>query len=81
MVITFENALDKDSLSGDLFDDEGIFQARVEVPKYDDWYSLIGPRGIGKALAEGNYFYTIEADAAEEVFSVKRYKMIWGKAD
>jgi hypothetical protein len=81
LVITFESELDRSSLSGELFDDQGVFQARVEVPKYDDWFSLIGTREIGKAMVEGDSFYTIEADAAEEIFSVKRYKMIWGTAD
>jgi len=81
LVITFENGLDENSLSGDLFDSQGIFQAHVKVPKYCDWFSLIGPRGIGRALAEGDHFYTIEADAPEEIFSVKRYKVIWGRAD
>jgi hypothetical protein len=81
LVITFENELDKSSMSGDLFDDQGVFQARVEVPKYDDWFSLIGPRGISKAVVAGDSFYTVEADAAEEIFSVKRYKMMWRRAD
>jgi hypothetical protein len=39
------------------------------------------PRGIGKAVVEGDSFYTIAADANEEIFSVKRYKMMWRRAD
>lgn len=76
LVITFENDIDEEFLSGDLFDEKGIFLARVEVPKYYRWFELIGPGG-SNALVKNNYFYTIEADQSEENFWVKRYKIIW----
>lgn len=50
-----------------------IYVARVEVPKYYRWFELIGS-GRSNALIWNNYFYTIEADEAEENFYVKRYK-------
>ena len=76
LVITFEDDFDKRTLAGDLFDENGIFQARVEVPKYYRWFDLMGP-GNSNALVKGNHFYTIEADETEENFYVKRYKIIW----
>jgi hypothetical protein len=30
-----------------------------------------------RALVRGDYFYTIEADADEENFRVKCYKIVW----
>ncbi|UCC40578.1 MAG: hypothetical protein JSV96_03790 [Candidatus Aminicenantes bacterium] len=76
MVITFENEYDKRTLAGDLFDEKGIFQARVEVPKYYRWFDLMGP-GESNAVVKKKHFYTIEADEAEENFYVKRYIMTW----
>lgn len=76
LVITFKNDFDKRTLAGDLFDEDGIFQARVEVPKYYRWFDLMGP-GNSNALVKGNHFYTIEADETEENFYIRRYKMVW----
>lgn len=76
LVITFENDFDKLTLAGDLFDEKGIFQCRIEVPKYYRWFELVGP-GTSNAFAKGDSFYTIETDSIEENFYVKRYKVIW----
>jgi len=78
LVITHENDYDKNTLAGDLYDEKGIFQNRVEVPKYYEWYMYTSFYGIKKkALYKKNHLYTIETDESEENLYVKRYKMIW----
>ena len=61
-------------LIGDVFDGEGIYRARVHVPKYDRWNFLLAP-SKGKAVYKNGYFYSIESDETEEKFWVKRYKV------
>jgi len=75
LVVTFESGEDDDYLMGDLFDDAGIYKAQVKVPKYYRWNYLIQPYKIG-AVLKNNCFYTIETDENEELFWVKRYKII-----
>lgn len=78
LVITHENDYDEKTLAGNLFDDNGIFQNRVDVPKYYLWNIDISTSIIKKnALYKKNHFYTIESDKNEENFYVKRYKVIW----
>lgn len=78
LVVTHENGYDKETLVADLFDEKGIFQTRVEVPKYYQWNIDISTSIMKKkAVYKKNHFYTIEADGSEENFYVKRYKMIW----
>jgi hypothetical protein len=79
LVITFESALEAKSLVGDVFDEKGIYRARVEVPVYAGWDDLVQPRK-GWARSKNNRFYTIESDEAGENYFIKRYKMIWGKS-
>jgi len=74
LVITFESGLDDNFLLGDLFDDKGMYLARVQVPKYYRWNYLIQPN-IKGAVLKNNCFYTIESDENEECFWVKRYKI------
>ena len=76
LVITFEKADDIGFLAGDLIDVDGHFVARVRAPKYFRWDFLLAPLK-SKALCRGDGFYTIESDADEEKFWVKRYKIIW----
>jgi len=80
LVVTFENGEDDPFLAGDLFDDKGILQAQVQVPKYKAWDWLFFPT---KSLAawKDNRFYTIETDPTEENPRVVRYKAVWKKAE
>jgi hypothetical protein len=75
LVITYENDFDEETLAGDLFDERGIFQNRVEVPKYYNWYYLFAALK-SNVIYKNKNFYTIETDENEENFYVKRYKMI-----
>ena len=75
LVITFESKEEDAFLIGDLFDAEGIYRARVKVPKYYRWNFLLAP-SKGQAIFKNGYFYTIESDESEEYFWVKRYKMV-----
>ncbi len=78
MVITHENEYDEETLAGDLFDEKGVYQTKVNVPKYYGCYRYTEFYGIKKnALYKKNHLYTIESDENEENFYVKRYKMIW----
>jgi hypothetical protein len=77
-VITHESDYDEENVVGDLFDENDVFQTRVEVPKYSSWYRYSSFYGFkNNALYKKNHFYTIEVDESEENFYVKRYKMIW----
>jgi hypothetical protein len=76
LVVTFEKAGQDMALAGDLFDGGGRLVATVAVPRYYHWDFLLAPQK-SMALVRGDYFYTIEADADEENFWVKRYKIVW----
>jgi hypothetical protein len=76
LVVTFEKAGQDTALAGDLFDGGGRLVATVSVPKYYNWDFLLAPQK-SRALVRGDYFYAIEADADEENFWVKRYKIVW----
>ena len=76
LVVTFESGEDDNFLLGDLFDDKGMYLARVQIPKYFRWNYLIQPN-IKGAVLKNNKFYTIETDEYEEKFWVKRYKITW----
>jgi hypothetical protein len=80
LVVTFESKSDDLTLAGDLFDDKGIYRARIRVPKYYRWDHLLSP-SKNYAINKNSYLYTLEADAEEENFYVKRYKMIWEKTN
>ncbi len=75
LVITFESTDEDRFLLGDVFDGEGIYRARVRIPKYVRWNFLLAPNK-GNAIARNGSFYTIESDETEENFWVKRYKLI-----
>ena len=78
LVITHENDYDEETLAGDLFDEKGVYQTKVNVPKYYGWYRYTEFFGIKKnALYKKSHLYTIESDENEENFYIKRYKMIW----
>ena len=78
LVITFENDDDEPNLSGDIFNEKGVYIAKVQVPKYYGWYYLREPfSNKNNAVYKNNHFYSIEADEYGEYFYVKRYKMIW----
>lgn len=74
LVITFESFQEDAYLIGDVFDGDGIFRARVQVPRYHDWNFLLAPRK-GRAIYKNGHFYTIESDEYEENFWIKRYKL------
>jgi hypothetical protein len=75
LVVTFEKAADEASLVGDLFDESGRFLSTVPVPKFFQWDFLLAPQK-SKALVRGDEFYTVESDADEETFWVKRYRLV-----
>lgn len=75
LVVTFENDDDEPTLAGDLFDERGVYRARVQIPKYFSWYALVQPKK-SNAVYKNGYFYTIESDQDEENFYLKRYKLI-----
>ena len=75
LVITFENDYEDATIAGDIFDNNGNYRGRIDVPKYYWWYSLWNG-WKNKAQYKNGYFYTIETDDAEENFCIKRYKMI-----
>jgi len=76
IVVTFAKTGDRMSLAGDLFDKKGNFLETVQVPKYYQWDFLLAPMK-SKALVLNDDFYTIESDADEETFWVKRYRIEW----
>jgi hypothetical protein len=75
LVITFGSRQGDAVLIGDVYDREGIFRARVKVPRYDGWDGLMVPRKPA-ALARGGFFYTIETPDDGSDAMVKRYKII-----
>ena len=75
LAVTFESRAESAFLVGDLFDSLGVYRARVEVPKYDDWDFLMAPRGPN-AVCRNGWFYTIESDPDGEKFWVKRYRIV-----
>jgi hypothetical protein len=75
LVITFESRQGDAALIGDVYDREGLFRARVMVPKYDEWDGLLAPRKPA-ALASRGFFYTIETPDDGSDAMVKRYKII-----
>lgn len=79
LVITFESK-DETYLSGDLFDDDGIFLTGVKVPKYFNWNILDSPNKTN-AVYKNKSFYTIESEEDETIFYVRRYKMIFEEWD
>lgn len=78
LVITFESHEGDRELVGDLFDSQGIFRARVGVPKYDGWNGLLVPRKPA-ALANRGFFYTIATPEDGSDAAVKRYKIVTTK--
>ena len=76
LAVTFESPADAKSLFGDVFDADGVFRGRVQVPVFDGWDGLMAP-SLPRAACRGNYFYAIVTDEAEETYFVKRYKIIW----
>ena len=76
LVITFENDISDPTLTGDLFDENGIYRRRIQIPKYYKWDFLLAPCK-NFAICRNDYFYTLEADKDEENFYINRYKMIW----
>ncbi len=76
LIVTFEKTGQETSLAGDLFDVNGRFLATVPVPQYYQWDFLLAPRKAN-ALIRNNNLYTIEADADEATFWVKRYRIDW----
>jgi hypothetical protein len=76
LIVTFEKTGQETSLAGDLFDVNGRFLATVPVPQYYQWDFLLAPRKAN-ALIRNDNLYTIEADADEATFWVKRYRIDW----
>lgn len=76
LVITFEGEYNDGSLNGDLFDKDGIYLCKVEVPRFyqlDYLFFAIKNQALYK---KGNY-YVIQTDEFEENFYVKRYRIKW----
>jgi hypothetical protein len=76
LAVTFESPAEAKYLLGDVFDADGVFRGRVQVPSYEGWDGLMAP-AFPWATCRGNYFYAITTDEAEETYFVKRYKMNW----
>jgi hypothetical protein len=76
LVVTFESPPEAKYLLGDIFDGDGAFRGRVQIPLYAGWDGLMAPASPW-ALCRGDCFYAIVADETEETHFVKRYKMIW----
>jgi hypothetical protein len=76
LVVTFEKTGDESSLAADIFDAEGRFIATVRIPKYYHWDFLLAPAKSAAVVSDGA-LYTIESDADEEKFWVKRYQLEW----
>jgi hypothetical protein len=75
LVVTFDNDDAEPTLAGDLFDPEGRYRARIQVPKYHSWYWLF-MSAKSNALIKKNKFYTIESDPDEIKFYIRRYRII-----
>lgn len=75
LVITWESLESERDLVGDVFDGQGVFRARVRVPKYDGWNFHMAP-SMPLAMAHGGYFYTVETPEDGEETLVRRYKVI-----
>ncbi len=76
LVVTFEGKYNSDSLIGDLFDKDGIYLCKVNVPRFyqlDFLFFAIKNQALYK---KGNY-YVIQTDEFEENFHVKRYRIEW----
>lgn len=76
IVITFERTGEEATVAGDLFDEKGHFLETILVPKFYHWDFLLAPQK-SCAFIRGDDFYTIESDRDEEVFWVKRYRILW----
>ncbi len=75
LVVTFENESASPTLAGDLFDEKGVYRNRIEVPKYYRWDFLLAPLK-GLAINRKDSLYTVESNAGEDDFALKRYKLI-----
>jgi hypothetical protein len=75
LVVTFDNDDTEPTLAGDLFDPEGRYRARIQVPKYHSWYWLF-MSAKSNALIKKNKFYTIETDPEEIKYYIRRYRII-----
>jgi hypothetical protein len=75
LVLTHESLESERDLAGDVFDGQGVFRARVRVPRYDGWDFHMAP-SMPLALARGGYFYTVETPEDGEETLVRRYKVI-----
>jgi hypothetical protein len=78
LVITFEGKHNDGYLTGDLFDNDGIYLCRVEVPLYYQLDRLFFAVK-NQALCKKDNLYVIQVDEFEENFYVKRYKIKWGQ--
>lgn len=76
LVITFEGEIKKDFLKGDLFDKDGIYVCKVEVPRFYQLDALFFAIKNQALYKKGNY-YVIQTDEFEENFYVKRYRINW----
>jgi hypothetical protein len=76
LAVTFDSPADSNFLLGDVFDTDGIYRGRVQVPLFDNWDGLLQPTSP-RAICRGNNFYAIVTDETEEKYFVKRYKIIW----
>lgn len=76
LVVTFEGKYNSDSLIGDLFDKDGIYLCKVNVPRFyqlDFLFFAIK----NQVLHKNGYYYVIQTDEFEENFYVKRYRINW----
>lgn len=76
LVVTFEKTGDESSLAADVFGGDGRFLATVRIPRYFHWDFLLAPAKSAAVFADDE-LYTIESDADEEKFWVKRYQLEW----
>lgn len=75
LVLTHENPYNDKMIAGDIFNSQGDYLNRVQVPRYYLWNFVTHPLGKKMALYKNGNFYTIEADEVEDRFFVKRYRV------
>lgn len=77
LVLTYENDdVRNDTISGDLFNDKGIFLSKVEVPVYfNPYFSERGLKTYENSILRNGCFYTQNfGDLSEKIF-IKKYRV------
>ena len=75
-VVTFDHVEADSSVAADLFDEKGIYRAKILMPKYLNWDGLARPHK-SLALFRDGCFYAIETDQSGEKYCIRRYRLDW----